>query len=85
MKSKIIFLYGVQGLSLLAILMILSLGFVIPVSITQGMIINPLLFMLLVGSFSLAGSKIGKEKSLAHVHQLPLTKQAIQLPCCKAA
>ncbi len=85
MKSKIIFLRSVQGLSLIAILMVLSLGFVIPVTFTQGLIINPLLFMLFVSSFSLAGSKVDKEQSLAHVHQLPVTKQTIQLPCCKAA
>jgi len=85
MKSKNIILRSVQGLSLLAILMLLSSGFVIPVSVAQGLIINPILFMLLVGSFSLAGSKIEKEKSLAHVHQIPFTKQTIQLPCCKAA
>ncbi len=85
MKSKNIILRSIQSLSVFAILMLLSSGFVMPISITQVLIVNPFLFLLLEGSFSYAGSKIDKEKSLAHVHQLPFTKQTIQLPCCKAA
>ncbi len=85
MKSKNIILRSVQGLSLLAILMLLSSGFLMSVSVTQGLIVNPILFLLLVGSVLLAESKIDKENSLAHVHYLPFTKQTIQLPCCKAA
>ncbi len=85
MKSKIIFLRGIQGLSLVAILMVLGLGFIMPISIAQGLIVNPLLFMFLVGSFSLAGAKINNVERLAQIHQLPLTKHKVQLPCCKAA
>ncbi len=85
MKSKNIILRSVQGLSIIAILMLLSSGFVMPLSIVQVFIVQPLLFLLLVGIISYVSFKAESKKSLGHVHQLPFTKETIQLPCCKAA
>ena len=85
MKFKTIILRSVQVLSVLAILSILSLGLVMPVSIVQGFIIHPLLFLVLIGSFTFAEIKIEDGHGKAELHQLPTTKHRFHFPCQKAA
>jgi len=85
MKSRNIILRSLQSASFIAILLVLSLGFATPVSITQGFILHPLLLLALLGSFVFAESQIDNGKSMAQIHQLPTTKNKFQLPCCKAA
>lgn len=54
--SKIIFT-AIRGLSVVAIIAVLAMGFVMPISIVQGLIFNPVLLLLLMGCFAYAGLK----------------------------
>ena len=85
MKLKNLILRSLQVLSVIAILSILGLGLVMPVSVVQGFIIHPLLFLILIGSFTFAESKIDYEQSKAELHQLPAAKHRFLPPCHKAA
>jgi len=85
MKAKIVFLRTVQILSIAAILMVLSLGFIMPISSVQGFILNPLMFLVLVSSIIIAGTQIDNEQDVAELHQLLTVKHKIQFPCQKAA
>jgi hypothetical protein len=61
MNTINIILKSVRGLSVVAIIAVLAIGFVMPVSITQALVFNPVLLAIFMGCFVYSGYKLAEQ------------------------
>jgi hypothetical protein len=59
--------------SILSILIILSLGLIIPTSLIQGLVINPIIIVSLMVCFAISHKKLQPVKPLVTIVRLPTT------------
>lgn len=59
--------------SILSILIILSIGLILPVSLIQGLVINPIILVSLMVCFAISHKKLQPDKPLANIVRLPST------------
>lgn len=62
---------GIRVISILSILGLLSIGFIVPISFVQGMVINPVILVSLMGIFAIANAKLESVKESAAIVHLP--------------
>ena len=59
----------IRWLSVFAIIAVLGMGFVMPVSISQAFIVNPVLLVILMGTFVYCGIKLDAIMPMAEIEQ----------------
>jgi hypothetical protein len=85
MNINIIKFEAIRWASVAAMLVVVSYGFFIPISIIQALVYNP---MLIVGLLSIAGYVTGKldgMKPMAEIHHLVINNKQAQHTISKAA
>ena len=71
MKINSIVYNCIRTISLIAIVTILSLGFILPLSLIQALLINPIILVSLMIVFAISNEKLQQIKSLVSIIQLP--------------
>ncbi len=71
MKLYIFFYNFIRILSFILILIILSLGFILPISLIHGLVINPIILVSLMVCFAISHKKLQPTKPLADIVRLP--------------
>jgi len=68
---------GIRILSIIAMIAVLSIAFITPISFIQGLLYNPILFVLFLCCFSFAHHKVKFYSTKAEVHNLPIQLKSI--------
>jgi len=71
MNIQHFFYNSIRTISIAAIVVILSIGFVLPISFTQALVINPMLLVSLMIAFVISSEKLKSANQLADVVHLP--------------
>jgi hypothetical protein len=71
MNTHKIFLHCIRTISFISILAVLSIGFILPISIAQALVINPVILFSLMVIFALSNEKVKLAKQLANIVTLP--------------
>lgn len=62
---------GIRAISFISILGTLSIGFILPISFIQTLVINPIILILLMLIFVISNEKLKSAKKLAAIVPLP--------------
>ena len=71
MNLYIIVYNFIRILSILSIFIILSLGFILPISLIHGLVINPIILVSLMVCFAISHKKLQSIKQSADIVRLP--------------
>ena len=66
-----IFYNGIRTISTVSILAILSIGFILPISFVQALVINPIILVSLMVIFAISNEKLKSVTQIAKVVRLP--------------
>jgi len=66
-----IFYNGIRAISIISILAILSIGFILPVSFVQALVINPIILVSLMVVFAVSNEKLKPVSPVADIIRLP--------------
>jgi hypothetical protein len=66
-----IFYHCIRTISFLSILSILSIGFIVPITFAQALVINPLILFALMVIFAISNEKLQLVKQLDNIIRLP--------------
>lgn len=85
MNTYPVLLTNIRLFCLIAMVAVLSMGFVTPISVTQALLFNPLLLVTLMGIFAFTFNKSAAPLNSAEIHHLPGHKMVAQRLTDKAA
>lgn len=77
--------HGIRIISLILIMGILNIGFILPISFVQALVINPIILVFLMIIFAVSNEKIKSVKKLADVISLPSQSKCRACILSKAA
>ncbi len=69
---------SIRILSIIAMIAVLSIAFLTPITIIQSLLYNPILFVLFLCSFSFSHNKVQLSSTTAEVHILPIQIESKQ-------